>query len=98
MKTLTSFLVFLMFGAMCWMGGHWFAIDATNSFLKDQVSFAQPEYRTDKYYRYGGSLDDQLARIKAEGKKELVAKCDSFMVRLWPWDTVLKEWRELCQK
>lgn len=93
MKTLTGFFVFLMFGAMCWMGGHWCAIGAANSFFKERVSFAQPEYRTDKYYRYGGSMDDQLARIKAEGQRELVMEWAKFQMGLWPWDTI--KWRDL---
>ena len=97
MRTLARFLVLLMFGALCWMGGHWFDVDACNAFLKAKVPSSLPVYDPTKYYRYGGGdgFEDQMNRIRRQGKEELLAEWDKFQTGLWPWDTILKEWREL---
>jgi hypothetical protein len=87
MKTL-CFLVIL---ALAFTAGWFCAIDHCNGFVAEQIPIVQPEYTPTKYYRYGGgdAFEDQMNRIRLEGKQEFRAAWDEFTVDLWPWKGVL---------
>ena len=92
MKTLCVLIAL----GIAFMGGWFCAIDACNSFMKVEVPSPLPDYEPAKYYRYGGEdgFENQMDRIRFQGKQELVEAWDEFQIELWPWDTI-KTWRKL---
>lgn len=87
----TSLAIILFFG---FLAGHYMTLDACNTFLKTEASSPLPDYEPTKYYRYGGGdgFENQMDRIRRQGKEELLKEWDEFQVELYPWD-VVKNWR-----